>query len=73
MTDDDPRPKIHQYEGSGRFEGPFRCKLFRTWYVRNDVLGWQFTSRTASHDVTIGLPRVDTTPDQSPRNPGAVG
>jgi hypothetical protein len=32
-------------------------------YTRTGCLGSTFTSRTASYDLTIGLPQVDTTPD----------
>lgn len=35
-------------------------------YVRTGCLGGTFTSRTANHDLTIGLPRVDTRPDPIP-------
>jgi hypothetical protein len=35
-------------------------------YVRNECLGGTFTSRTASYELTIGLPQVDARQDPFP-------
>jgi hypothetical protein len=63
MADDDPSGDNVAKEWP--FEGHFVVGG-QGLYVTNGCLGRTFTSRTASYDLTIGLPQADTSPDPIP-------
>jgi hypothetical protein len=43
-------------------EGHFECGGQGGLLVTSDCLGREFTSRTANHDLIIGMPQLDTRP-----------